>query len=196
MLHNQGFQAAVGSSSASITPDIVECVAGMGLYPARKTEITRARALAADLIGRDIATTATLWRVQAVSRGSVLVARRASPQGAVGVAGVLATLLLRAAGRRAIETGRFDGVNVDISLIARPGEPPAAFYAWGIAAIDKEAARSLVAGAAGLSRLFSFIPRFARAATEAGARTLTDRMGYQPVSGVADLFWLPAETVR
>ena len=161
MAHNRGFQAAVGNSRALITPDIVDRAGELGLHPARKAEITAARALAADLIGPDIATAATLRRVQAASWGSVLVARRATPQGAPGVAGVLATLLLRAGGRRAIEAGSFDGVNIDISLIARAGEPPVAFYAWGIAARDKEAARSLVAGAAGLSRLFAFLPRFA-----------------------------------
>ncbi len=151
-------------------------------------EIAKARDLAAALIGPDIATTETLSAVQAIRWGSVLVAEDPS-----GVSGVLATLLLRAGGRSAIESGRFDGVGVDLDLVSRPGETPAAFYAWGVAARDKDAARSLVAGAARLTWLFRFIPRFARAATAAGARTLTQRMGYLPVSDSTGLFWLPAE---
>lgn len=140
------------------------------------------------MIGQDIATAATLNAVQAIRRGSILVAtdRR-------GVSGVLATLVLRAKGLAAIRSGRFDGVAVDLDLVCRPGEAPAAFYAWGVAARDKVAARSVVAGAARLTQLFSSIPRFARAATSAGARTLTERMGYLAVTGSADLFWLPAE---
>jgi hypothetical protein len=178
----------VSAGGAGRSTDMVDCVAEIGLHPACNTQITEARELAADLIGPDIATAETLRAVQAFSWGSVLVAEDSS-----GVAGVLATLRLCARGRAAVECGRFDGVRIDLELLSGPGETPAAFYAWGAAARGRDAARSVVAGAAGLTRLFSFIPRFARAATAAGARTLTERMGYLPAAGSPDLFWLPPE---
>jgi len=182
------FQGDCDNNGPGHVADIVGHAAAIGLHPACSREIILAHSLAADLIGSDIASAQTLGAAQAISAGSVLVVRDQS-----GISGVLATLLLRASGREAMEAGRFDGVGLDLSMIARSGEAPAAFYAWGCAARSREAARVVVSAAAGLTRLFRAIPRFARAATVAGARTLTVSMGYLPVSGVADLYWLPPE---
>lgn len=186
MAQHQGF-TDLPANGVGLSTDVIDRAAGVGLHPACNTEITAAHELAADLIGPDIASAETLRAVQAFSWGSVLVT-----EDACGVTGVLATLRLCERGRAAIESGRFDGVRIDFDLLSGPQETPAAFYAWGVAARGKDAARCCVAGAAGLTRLFAFIPRFARAATAAGARTLTERMGYLP-AGPADLFWLPPE---
>jgi hypothetical protein len=177
--------------SLGYSADIVDRVAEVGLRPANDDELDAARGLAAGLIGSDIATVDTLRAVQAATGASILVTRDSE-----GVAGVLAALLVRPRGRAQIEAGCFDGVGVDLDLLARPGETPAAFYAWGIASRSREASRAVVAGAAELSRLFATMPRFARAATEAGARILTARMGYLPVCGAPNLYWLPAEVVQ
>lgn len=186
----RGFQGQSDNNGAASATDIVECAAEAGLHPASDREIQAAHSLAASLIGSDIATAETLRSAQSISGTTVLVTDDGNE-----VTGVLATLLLRDKGRAAIQAGRFDGVGLDLSMIARPDEIPAAFYAWGCAAEGRDAARAVVAGAAGLTRLFSFVPRFARAATVAGARTLTVSMGYLPVAGVDDLYWLPAEAV-
>jgi hypothetical protein len=167
---------------------LLDCGAAFDLSAPAGREVDAVHAFAAGLIGGAIAAPATMRAVNAAAPGSLLVSRDGE-----GLAGLLATLPLREAGREALIAGVFDGLAVDLTLLARPPERPAAVYAWGCAARTAAAARALLAATQALcERVFPDTPFFARAATEAGRTALVRRLGYAPMPGAdPDMLWRP-----
>lgn len=168
---------------------LLACGESYGLHAPSAAEITPLHDFAAELIGGEIASPDILSAVSRRAPGSLLVCDDGE-----AVCGMLATLPLREAGRRSLLAGRFDGVRLDLGLVARTNERPAAVYAWGCAARTRDAARALLGAAQAMAeQVFAEIPFFARAATEAGRRALTVSLGYVPLAGAdPDLFWRPA----
>ena len=54
--------------------------------------------------------------------------------------GYVALLLLNRKGVRALEAGKLDAAEPDLSLLVLPGHEPAGIYVWGVVAVGKAAA--------------------------------------------------------
>lgn len=168
---------------------ICEVTSTFGLVLADLDQIRQARAISAALVGEGVAATETFVAVQQITQSSVFVY---CEDGAV--TGVLGLFFLRQAGLDAIEKGAFDAVNLDLDLVARPGEAPAAGYGWGFAATTHAGGRAVVKASAALrDTLFWGLPAFTRTATPDGVRVILGSLGYKPYGqGQTTLVWLPA----
>jgi len=150
-----------------------------GLYPPDPHEMGPARALAATRISDAVVTEEAFAAVQSVTGASLFVHREDGQ-----VTGVLAFFFFNEMGLTALESGAFDPSNVDLSLLAKPGETPVGAYAWGFAASTKLGGRAVVAASAALQdRLFWNIPVYTRAATADGERVLYGSLGYERAPG-------------
>jgi hypothetical protein len=155
--------------------------------PAGPYEVAPARSLAAELIGDGIVTADDLDRVQRLTGGSSLFVTE--EDGALR--GILAFVLLNAAGLRAVHEGSFDARAPDGLHLAGPGDNACAFYGWGVAATTKVSARRLIDGARTVMQgAFGPLPKFARPTTEAGRRLMYERLGFVDLPGSGDgLVW-------
>ena len=152
----------------------------LGFHLAGLHEIARGRAAAVDLVGKNIATVATLMRVQARTRCSVFVA---TSNGGDLIAATSGLPLTRAA-LPALASGRFNGIEPPDALIARPDEPVAALYLWGAAGLTWRGRTLALAASVALQReVYPNLPCYARAATDEGAKALAQRMGARPMAG-------------
>lgn len=153
-------------------------LAGFYLQPAKTTEFLEARALAAQLIGAEIVPPEVLRRVHERSGGGLFLTREQA-----ALTGALAFVLLSREGLTAIETDRFDAVDIPLNHIARPSELPAGLYAWGLCASTPRSARRVVAGARAMRvEVVPDLPCFGRAATPAGRRLMVDHLRCKPLS--------------
>jgi hypothetical protein len=157
-----------------------------GVVAAHGPEMREARELAARMIGGTIVSAEALDRVQAHSGCAVFVAHEAGE-----LTGVLAFILLNAAGKAAVLRGEFDGANPDLAHVAAPDEVFCAVYGWGVCAATKETARRVVTASVETKPLSDHVPRYARPVTEAGARLMRDRLGYVDLPECPGLVWLP-----
>lgn len=157
-----------------------------GLVPAEGPDMAEGRSLAAQLIGGEIVSPATLERVQAYTGCAVFVAHE---EGAL--TGVLAWVYLNQAGEQAVHRGEFDVFDPAEAHMASPDEVVCGVYGWGIAASTKATAKRLGAASEAGEPLASHVPRFARAVTDAGRRFLCDRFGYAELPGSDGLVWMP-----
>ena len=98
--------------------------------------------------------------------------------------GALAIIPLRMAALPSLRDDSFDSLDPDLGLVARPGEPLAAVYAWGIVGGTRRARAAVLAGLARLQRELG-VPFFCRAATDDGQRVILGRLGYRPQPGSA-----------
>jgi hypothetical protein len=162
-------------------------LAPYGVRPAGPYEVAAARSLAADLIGEAIVSADVLDRVQRQTAGTSLFVTE--EEGAL--CGVLAFVLLNAAGLSAVAGGTFDAVTPAPAHLAGPGESACAFYGWGVAATTKTSARRVVdAARAVMSGTFGPLPKFARPTTEAGHRLMRERLAFVDLPGSHDgLVW-------
>lgn len=168
---------------------ICHVAAEFGLKLAQEEEIRAAREIASRLISPNITSSGVFIAVQAITRASIFVYTEGR-----AISGMLGFFSMRPAGLRAIQAGTFDAINLDLDLVARPGEIPAACYGWGFAGTtDVGRGAAVKASVALRQRLFWKVPVFTRAATADGVRVIQGKMGYQ-VYSVADpsLVWLPA----
>jgi hypothetical protein len=165
-------------------------LASFDVSPAGPGEISAARAFAAQLIGEGIVTQDDLERVHHLSGGAALYVAR--EDGAL--TGVLAFVLLNAAGLRAVETDTFNALAPAERHVAGPGETARAFYGWGVAATTKPSARRVIDGArAIMTGAVGHLPKFARPTTEAGHRLMRERLGFVDLPGcTSGLVWQPA----
>ncbi len=165
---------------------VINELAAFGLRPARDDEAVGARDFGARLIGPSIVTARDLARVQRLSGEAALFVAHEG----VTLTGVLAFVLLNAAGHRAVLDGTFDAQAPAAPHVARPDEPAAAFYGWGVAATTKDSARRLIGGArAVMDGACGHLPKFARPTTEAGHRLMRERLGFVDLAGSSGLVW-------
>ena len=145
-----------------------------------------ARALAVRLVPGGVAEASVFQAVQHAAGAAVFGFYEEST-----LTALLAAFPLNEYGRSGLACGGFDALQVDISLIAQPGEIPAAYYGWGFAAATKEGGRAVVKASAQIHReLFWATPTYARAVTADGLRALT-AIGFQQ-AGVHNpsLLWI------
>lgn len=153
--------------------------ATFGLMVLHGQDIALARDIGAAMIGADLASAETLTRCQQTAEAVVFGYREADV-----LTGMMALLPLNGAGLRQLEAASFDARDPSLDLVSRPGEAPACYYAWGIAATTKDAARALIKASASLhTHLFWAIPSYTRAATEDGLRLMSS-FGYRPYTKV------------
>jgi hypothetical protein len=165
---------------------VINDLAAFGLRPARGDEASSARAFAARLIGEGIVTAADLGRVQRLSGGAALFVAHEE----AALTGVLAFVLLNAAGHRAVLDGTFDAQAPAAAHVARPGERAEAFYGWGVAATTKDTARRLIPGArAVMAGACGGLPKYARPTTADGHRLMRERLGFADLPGSDGLVW-------
>lgn len=176
--------------SATLSARLAHDLAPFDVRPASDAEIPAARAFAAQLIGKGIVTAADLERVHRLTGGAALYTTYEDGP----LSGVLAFVLLNAAGLEAVRAGAFNALSPFAGHVARPGEPARAFYGWGVAATTKASARRVVDGArAILGGAVGHLPKFARPTTEAGHRLMRERLGFVDLPGSRDgLVWRPA----
>jgi hypothetical protein len=166
-------------------------LAGIGMVPAGGGELGAVRDLAARLIGPDIASEAVLSAIHRRTGYGFYVAREAGRLSAV-----MALVLLNGAGLAAVRADTFNSLEPDPAHAVSPSEAPEGVYGWGVAAATRESAGVLVASS---WAVLDVVPKpyFARAATEAGRRMLTAKMGFVPYPGSTTglLWWDAAERV-
>jgi hypothetical protein len=158
-----------------------------GVVSAAGPEMSRARELAALLIGAAIVSTEALDRVQATTECAVFIAHEDGQ-----LTGVLAFILLNAQGADAVLRGAFDAADPVLEHLASPDEIVCAVYGWGICATAKPTARRLVEGSEAIKPLLDHVAHYARPTTEAGRRLMCERLGFVDLPGSQGLVWLPA----
>ena len=88
--------------------------------------------------------------------------------------------------------GQFNALDPDLDLLARPGERVAAWWFWGIATVDHDAARQMIHGLLAVRPFTNGLPTFAKSATPAGRKIAAERMNFHPMRFPDDeLMWAP-----
>jgi hypothetical protein len=173
--HKRAPQLNISSSHIERT---IQAMAGLGFQLATPRDIVAGRAAAAALVGDDIASAATMLRVQARSRCAVFIARA---QDGAPIAAVSA-IPLTCVGADMIL--RLDGLRPDPGLIARPADQPQAVYLWGAAGFTWRGRRLALAASLAIQRqAYPHLPLYARAATDDGDRALRQTMGASLLAG-------------
>jgi hypothetical protein len=170
-------------SLSRLDPDAMLAVGReAGLSPPTSEDIPVARALASKLMDHEVVSEATLLAVLAIQPASLLVFREEGD-----VTGVYGQLLLGESAVRAIFSGTFDALEVDIGHLSRAGETPALGYVWGLAASTKKGGAAILSyGRLVRPRLFPNLTVFTRAVTPIGRHIALNRYGYQPLRGPDD----------
>lgn len=167
----------------------VRGLAELGMTLADETQIIAGRDLAARTVGPHIASVETLCLVQAWTGCSSFALTSADGE----LAGVIAVFPLKPAARATLAAGVLNGIQPDLELVARPGEPVEAWYGWGMAGATWRGRAAVMAGAIRLHReIHPDLPLYGRAATPGGERTLLKRIGAHPVPGPGGLVMAPA----
>lgn len=170
-------------------PTTAEVADGMALTAAQygfravlPHEFVAARRMAGRRMGHEVSTARTFRAVQKLQPLSCVCFCEGG-----AITGVIGILLLREAAAEQLRSGRFDGVNVDLDLLARAGEHPAIGYGWGMAASTKPAGAAIIAVTqafrAGPLAEFTFITK---AVTAVGRHVSITRFGYRPMRGPDD----------
>lgn len=159
-------------------------MARIGVDEADAGDLAQARALAAALINPAIAPEEAIRAIHTRSGCGIYLVREGG-----AVAGIIAMVLLNRAGLAAVEQDVFNPLTPALEHVAQAHEEPAAVYGWGVAGATREAARVVVHGShVALETIRQ--PYFARAATEAGHRMLTSKLGFIPYPGsTSGLLW-------
>jgi hypothetical protein len=174
--------------SAAMHASVKVALGALGIRLADAADLVEAQALAARLIGPDVVTLERMAAVQAWTGLSVFGFREEGE-----LTGLFAFLLLNARGRAVLLSDALDGRDPDLGLLSRPGERPSAYYGWGFAGSTRPARRAVVTGAAVLRGVLPQLPFYCRAATEAGRRAVTEKLGYRDVPGSSSgLLGVPA----
>jgi hypothetical protein len=177
--------AAYGRAESRARRALRERLAPLGMAEAGAHELGAIRALAAGTISPDVAGEAALQALYRRTGYGFYVAREGG-----AISALIALVLLNDAGFAAIRRETFNSLNPSLDHAARADEEPVAVYGWGIAAANREAARTVVDGGWAVLEALPTQPFFARAATDAGRRLLTEKMRFVPYPGSATgLLW-------
>jgi len=170
-----------------------EQLAPLGMTEASAGELGAIRALAAGTISPDVASEDALHALHRRTGYGFYVAREGGSIGAL-----IALALLNQAGFTAIRGEKFNSLAPSLDHAARADEEPVAVYGWGIAAATREAAMTVVDGGWAVLTALPEQPFFARAATDAGLRLLTQKMRFVPYPGSTTglLWWEHDHTVE
>lgn len=154
--------------------------------------VSAARDFAAKLVGDGVAPASVFIAVQRRAGAAVFGFHEKGT-----LTGVLAAFPVDAEGLQRLREGSFNAIDLDLDLVARPGETPAAYYGWGFAASTPNGGRAVVKASAQIHReLYWATPTFARAVTADGVRALT-AIGFRPVDGGgANLLWIAPNSSR
>lgn len=164
-------------------------LAELGMTLADETQIIEGRALAARTVGPHIASVETLCLLQVWTGCSSFALT--GPDGEL--TGVIAVFPLKPAARATLAAGVLNGIQPQLDLVARPGDPVVAWYGWGMAGATWRGRATVMAGAIRLHReIHPDLPLYGRAATPGGERTLLKRIGAYPVPGPGGLVMAPA----
>jgi hypothetical protein len=149
-----------------------DAVAACGLAMVASGQLSDARRLAEQAMGRSVAPLSALRRLTLLAPGSILVFESKNV-----VTGVLGVLPLTEAGLRRLLGGSLELTDPRRSIVANTFDQAFALYAMGIAAVGKDAARAVVAGVVRLREAFPEVAFYARPVTDAGRRVLVERLG-------------------
>ena len=163
----------------------------IGMEPATFADLAAGRALAASLIDPKIAAEEVLRAIHERNGAGLYVLREEGE-----VTGMLALVLLNAAGLRALCDNSFTPLAPSVDHVAALSEEPAAVYGWGSAARTRRAAAKVVLATATACDILP-CPSFARGTTDAGLHVLTRRLGMTPYPGsTTGLVWRPYPQAR
>jgi len=169
-------------TTAEVAEGMAVVAARHGFRAVLPHEFVAARRMAARRMGHGVSTARTFRAVQRLQPMSCICCCEDS-----AITGVIGILLLRDAATAPLRSGEFDGVNVDLDLLARPGEVPVIGYGWGMAASTKPAGAAIIAVTqafrAGPLADFTFITK---AVTAVGRHVSITRFGYRPLRGPDD----------
>ena len=183
-------QPSPPNTTVDVSPtDIFDIASPLGLAEPDPEEVEAGRAVAAKLIGAELALPHTYLQIRRHSGVCPLVYREAGE-----VTGMMALLLLNAKGHAALRDGHFNVHTPSVSHLSALGTPVSAAYGWGFAATTKDAGRAVVGATDIMQRkLFKSIDCYTRAATPDGVRVLRDKLGYVPVpwNDETGLIWIP-----
>jgi hypothetical protein len=169
------FAEAIPGGRNELPANVAAVASQHGLEVLDTESVGQARALAAQLIGEGVASTDRFTALQSHFGAAVFGLRQDD-----ALTGLLAAFPINARGLEAVEQGKFDAVALDMALVARPGERPAAYYGWGFAATNKDGARAVMRASVDIHRLLYWaVPTFARAVTADGSRALQS-IGFRP----------------
>ncbi len=167
------------STATSLRAPISGALCVLGLQPAGLADIREGHALSTALIGPEIAGLDRLHEIQAWTGLSIFAFREEGR-----LTGVFAFLLLNWAGHAALLRDAFDGRAPDLSLVAHGHEHVSAYYGWAFAGSTRPARTALVTGADVLRRqVLTRLPFYCHAATPAGRRAVTEKLGYFDIAG-------------
>ena len=169
-------------TTVEISRRMESVAAAFGFRTVRPIEFPHVRRMAARLMAHEISSSRTFRAVQSIQASSSLCFCEDGV-----VTGVLGVLLLREAAVEQLKAGRFDGVEVDLDLLALPDEAPAIGYGWGMAASTKPAGAAIIAVTmplrVGPLAALTFITK---AVTGVGRHVSITRFGYRPLRGPDD----------
>jgi hypothetical protein len=171
-----------------LAPRLRAALGPLGAVDAGPADLAEMRALAARLIGPDIASEETLAAIFARTGYGFYVVRE---EGAI--AAVLALIMLNDAGLSAMQRGSFDTLSPHPIHACGPFEAPVAVYGWGVAGSSRETAHAIAEACRTARAAAPELPFFARAATDAGRRLLMEKMAFRPYPGSMNgvLWWAP-----
>jgi hypothetical protein len=164
--------------AGGLAPRLRTALGAIGVTEADARDFAEMRALAARLIGPDIASEETLGAIHARTGYGFYVVRE---EGAI--AAVLALIMLNHAGLAVMRRGVFDTLSPSPLHACGPFEEPAAVYGWGVAGSSRQTATAIANACRTAREAAPELPFFARAATDAGRRLLTEKMAFRPYPG-------------
>jgi hypothetical protein len=169
-------------TAAQIGAAMLNVAAEFGFRAVAPTEFRAVRSLAARRMKHRVSTCRTFRAVQAIQPASSLCFCEDGV-----ITGLNGVLLLREAAVAQLMSGAFDGLDVDLELLARPGEAPAIGYGWGMAATTKPGGAAVIASTMPLRvGPLGAIPFVTNAVTAVGRHVSITRFGYRPLRGPDD----------
>jgi hypothetical protein len=184
-------QSAAPFPRSAAADALCAAMTAIGMEPATFTDLSAGRALAADMIDPKIAPEQVLRTIHARNGAGLYVFREEGE-----VTGMLALVLLNAAGFAALCDNTFTPLAPALDHVAALAEAPAAVYGWGSAGRTRRAAAKVVLATATACNTLP-CPSFARGTTDAGLHVLTRRLGMTPYPvSRTGLVWRPHPPAR
>jgi hypothetical protein len=157
--------------------DAAGIVARFGLEPQQPALEAEGSALVTSRVGPGGATAQTAHAINEKAGGCIFVSHNLER-----VTALYAIIPVTSQGLAALAWDSFSGVEPPLRYVAAPGDKLAAVYGWVFVGSTVRSMASVVGAAKALRDDYAQVPFYARAATEAGHRVLTQRLGYLPAT--------------